>query len=81
MLRLLLLVATIGVAFAQPSTKFYEDNSLFFETFGPRWDERWIHSQNSKFSGRFTSVIPQGWTEPALQVCHGSMQHIYSCST
>ena len=41
-----------------------------FEDFAKGWEKRWAYSKDkAKYAGRFISVQPPGYKDPAIQVC------------
>ena len=40
----------------------------FTEDFGAGWDERWSHSTEEKYNGKFVAEVPEGADDPALKV-------------
>ena len=41
-----------------------------FEDFAQGWEKRWAYSKDkAKYAGRFISVEPPGYNDPAIQVC------------
>jgi hypothetical protein len=42
--------------------------AIFYESFGPGWQDRWHYSSSKKYEGRFDTVQPLGYQDTALQV-------------
>jgi hypothetical protein len=57
--------AAAAAAAGQPP---YMAGAAFFEAFGPGWEQRWTYSAVKKYRGRFTTVKPLGYQDPAIQV-------------
>lgn len=68
LLVLLCALPVMVVCISPASVTFYRDNTFFFESFEVGWEDRWIHSQNSKFTGRCTTATPKDWGEAGLQL-------------
>ena len=41
----------------------------FTETIDSSWQERWTHSSDAKYSGKFVAEAPPGLSDVALKVC------------
>lgn len=52
-------------------------DAALFEAFGRGWDERWVHSTEPKYTGKFDWVTPQGFGDQAIKV---AVIHITSSS-
>lgn len=42
--------------------------ALFFESFGPGWNDRWRYSTLKKYQGVFETIQPESYQDSAIEV-------------
>lgn len=45
------------------------DAATFTETIDSSWEDRWTHSSDKKYNGKFVAEAPPGLSDVALKVC------------
>ena len=53
----------------------YAAEASFFDEFGSGWENRWIHSGDSKYNGKLTVESPKSLNDPALKVRTEGLDH------
>lgn len=58
-------VASIADAAAR---RRISDGAVLFETFDDEysWEQKWVHSKNPTYTGRFVSDVPDGWKDTGI---------------